>query len=159
MDEFPPTRRSDRWLTPAVLVALVLAAAVVVLGVLASVTYVTVRGFDPQPVVQLAGTLVAAASALGTFVVQLISRRTVTKVERQTGRLASGVVGVLDELDATRGRHSPPEPGGPAPAAPGGDHGQVTAAARSVGRGPADTPERYADAPDEDLRDTAWFRQ
>jgi hypothetical protein len=154
-----PTRRSDRWLTPAVLVALVLAATVVVLAVLAAVTYLVARGFDPAPVVQLAGTMVAAVSALGTFVVQLVSRRTVTKVERQTGRLASGVGDVLDELDATRGRHAPPDAGRPALAAPEGDHGQVTAEPRSQWRGPADSSERYADSPEEDLRDTAWFRQ
>lgn len=166
MDERTP-RTSDRWLTPAVVAVLILAGTVVVLGVLGAVTYVTVRGFDPQPVVQLAGTLVAAASALGTFVVQLVSRRGVAKVERQTGLLATGVGGVLDELDRTRGRHAgdqwddeeDQDVGGPALATPGGDHGQVTAAARSIGRGPADNPERYADTRDQDLRDTAWYRQ
>src|SRR5215207_3316620 len=67
----PVTRTSDRWMTPGVVVVLVLAGTVVCLGVLAAVTYLTARGFDPQPIVQLAGTLVAAVSSLGTFVVQL----------------------------------------------------------------------------------------
>ncbi len=145
--------------------ALVLGGVVVVLGVLGAVTYVTVRGFDPQPVVQLAGTLVAAASALGTFVVQLVSRRTVTKVERQAGRLATGVHDVLEELDATRGRHTYPgdweEPQDDARAAPRTPGGLTAKSAqlRSSGEGPPGENERYSDAPDEDLRNTAWYSQ
>jgi hypothetical protein len=101
-------RRSDRWMTPGVVCVLILCGAVVVMGVLAAVTYLTVRGFDPQPVLQLAGTLVAAAGAWVNVVVGLVSRRGVAKVERQTGRLATGVLDTLDELDRERGRHSYP---------------------------------------------------
>jgi hypothetical protein len=95
-------------MTPGVVCVLILAGAVVVLGVLAAVTYLTVRGFDPQPVLQLAGTLVAAVGSVGTFVVQLVARRGVAKVERQTGRLATGVLDTLDEIDRNRGRHTYP---------------------------------------------------
>jgi hypothetical protein len=104
-------RKSDRWMTPGVLCVLVLAGTVVVLAVLAAVTYLTARGFDPQPIVQLTGTLVGAAAALGTFVQNTLTRRTTAKVERETGRLATGVVQVVDQLEAERGRHAYP-PGG-----------------------------------------------
>jgi protein-S-isoprenylcysteine O-methyltransferase Ste14 len=100
------SRRSDRWMTPGVAAVLVLCGTVVVLAVLAAVTYLTARGFDPQPVVQLAGTLVAAVASLGTFLAQLVNRRTTAKVERNTGLLASGVADTLDELDRRVGRHS-----------------------------------------------------
>jgi hypothetical protein len=93
-------------MTPGVVMVLILAGTVVCLGVLGAVTYLTARGFDPQPVVQLTGTLVAAVTSLGTFVVQLVTRRTTTKVERNTGQLANAVVDTLDELDRERGRHS-----------------------------------------------------
>lgn len=104
----PTERRSDRWMTPGVVIVLILVGGLVCLGVLGAITYLTARGFDPQPVVQLAGTLVAAAGSVGTFVVQLVFRRGQTKVEKQTGRLASATIDVLDELDRERGRHAYP---------------------------------------------------
>lgn len=103
------SRRSDRWMTPGVAAVLVLCGTVVVLAVLAAVTYLTARGFDPQPVVQLAGSLVAAVAAVGNVVLQLINRRTQAKVERNTGVLAANVADTLDELDRERGRHASPE--------------------------------------------------
>lgn len=145
-------------MTPAVVIVLILGAVIVVLGVLAAVTYLTARGFDAQPVVQLVASLVGAVGGLGAYVNTLVGRRTTTKVERNTGRLATGVGDVVAELDAVRGRHAP-DVRGPAPAAPEGDHGQVTAEPWSRGRGPADVTERYADTPDDDLRHTEWYRQ
>lgn len=102
-----PPRADDRWLTPGVVVVLILAGTVVCVCVLAAVTYLTARGYDPQPVVTLAGTLVAAVAAAGNFVLSLLTRRTTTRVERNTGEmarntgdLASGVYDVADRLDA-----------------------------------------------------------
>jgi hypothetical protein len=93
-----PTRKDDRWLTPGVVVALILAGTIVVLGVLAAITYLTARGFDPQPVVQLTGTLLGAAAALGTFVQQLYTRRSTTKTERNTGVLAAHANNLADAV-------------------------------------------------------------
>lgn len=104
----PPQYRSDRWVTPGVVVVFILAGAVVVLAVLAAVTYLTARGYDPAPIVQLAGTLLAAAGALGTFLQGLFNRRTITKVERNNGQLASAVADVVDVI-------SPPPPRAAAP--------------------------------------------
>jgi 4-amino-4-deoxy-L-arabinose transferase-like glycosyltransferase len=86
-----------------------LVGGIVVLAVVAAVTYLTARGYDPQPVVQLAGTAVAALAAVGTFVQNLATRRTTTKVERHTGVLAANVGVVVEELDAARyGDHAYP---------------------------------------------------
>lgn len=90
--------------------------AIVVLGLVLAVTYLTARGYDPQPVVQLAGTAVAALAAVGTFVQNLATRRTTTKVERNTGTLAAGVVQVVDQLEHERGRHAAPAADPPPPA-------------------------------------------
>lgn len=107
-----PDRESDRFITPRVVVVLVLAATVLCVVVLGCVTYLTARGFDPQPVVQLVGTLVAAAASLGGFVVSLVQRRTSTNVQRRLGRLEPAVLDTLDELDARAGRYAE-EPAGP----------------------------------------------
>lgn len=145
---------------------LVLVAGGLVALVVVLVALLTVRGFDPAPIVQLAGTLAGSAFAFGTFVVQLVTRKTTAKVEREAGRLASGVHGVLDELDATRGRHTYPAgwedeeeelDAGTAPHARGGLTAK-SAQLRGPGGGPSDEAERYADAPDEDLRHTEWYR-
>jgi hypothetical protein len=161
MDELvtPPGRASDRWVTPWVVVVLIAAGTVVVLAVLAAVTYLTARGFDPQPIVQLVGTLVAAAASAGTFLLNLAGRRTVAKVERNTGRLGTGVEAVLEELDASRGRHAPGRE-----ETPGSTHGSdldqdAGSSAGPLNRGPSYDPERYPDTPGDDLHDTAWFRQ
>lgn len=141
---------------------LIVAGTVVVLAVLAAVTYLTARGFDPQPVVQLTGTLVAAATGVGTFLLNLAGRRTVAKVERQTGRLASGVVDVLDELDAARGRHSYPQDAETAPGEPVGatDLDQdVRSTTGPDSRRPSYGSGGYSDTRGRDLQDTEWFRQ
>lgn len=152
-------RASDRWVTPWVVAVLILSGTVVVLAVLAAVTYLTARGFDPEPIVQLTGTLVAAAAATGNFVLSLVKRRTEANTQLQVGRLASGVEGVVTELDRSRGRHTRGDeeaPGG----AGGSDLDQdAGSTAGPVSRGPSYSSRGYADTPEEDLHDTAWYRQ
>lgn len=153
-------RASDRWVTPWVVVVLVLCGTLVVLAVLAAVTYLTARGFDPEPIVQLTGTLVAAAAASGNFVLSLVKRKTETKVERSVGVLGRGVVQALEELEEARGAHARPGRG-TAPGETGGSDldQDANSTAGPDSRGPSYALERYSDAPGEDLRDTAWFRQ
>lgn len=164
-------RTSDRWVTPWVVVVLIVAGTLVVLAVLAAVTYLTARGFDPEPIVQLTGTLVAAAAASGNFVLSLVKRKAEAKVERSVGVLGNGVVRALEELEAVRGRHAYPpayEAGedvlegperGTALRTAGTDLDQDTRSTRGPGGGPFDSSERYSDTPQGDLHDTAWFRQ
>lgn len=152
-------RASDRWLTPAVVVALVLTGGVVCLGVLAAVTFLTARGFDPAPVVQLTGTLLAAATGMGTFVAQLASRRATTKTERHAGTLGVAALRALEELEAERGRHAYPERGTAPAAAGGSDLDQDASSDAGPSRGPSNSPQRYSDTPQDDLHDTAWYRQ
>lgn len=151
-------RASDRWVTPAVVVVLIMAGTLVVLSVLGAVTYLTARGFDPEPVVQLTGTLVAAATSCGTFVLALVKRKTETNTQRQVGRLATGVEVVVEELDASRGRHAPDRGTAPA-AAQGRDLDQDASASLDPSRGPSNEAEGYSDTPEMDLRDTHWYRQ
>lgn len=155
----PPHRVSDRWLTPAVVVALVLMGGIVCLGVLAAVTYLTAQGYDPQPVVQLATTLVGAAAALGTFLQGLVTRKTTTKVERNSGQLGMAALRALDQLEAERGRHAGPGRKTAPAAANGSDLDQDASSSGDPSRGPSYGAERYRDTPSVDLQDTAWFRQ
>jgi hypothetical protein len=101
--------------------------------------------------------LVAAAAASGNFVLQLVNRRSQTKVERNVGVLGYGVASVVEELDAVRGRHVAER--GTAPRTVGTDLDQDTGSTHGPGGGPSDSPERYADTPPGGLQDTAWFRQ
>lgn len=82
-------RRSDRWLTPAVVIVGIIAAALVVVAVAVLVAYMVARGIDPAPVVQLAGTAAAGVTSLGTLILQLVGRRSQTKTERAAGILAA----------------------------------------------------------------------
>lgn len=114
-------RNSDRWVTPGVVMVGLTVGGVVCLAVVAAVAYLAARGVDPDPVLRLVASLVAAAGSLGTLLLQLVTRSTTAKTERQAGRLASGVGRVVEELDAARGRHAGPATGeqGTAPAGPG----------------------------------------
>jgi hypothetical protein len=112
-------RNTDRWVTPGVIITGLLVAGVVVLSVVAAVAYLAARGVDPDPLLRLVASLVAAVGSLGTLALQLTTRATTAKVERNTGRLNSATERVVQELDKRAGRHaSPPtDPMGTAPAA------------------------------------------
>jgi hypothetical protein len=84
-------RNSDRLATPAVVITLLLVGMVLVGGTVASVTYLTARGIDPEPVFKLAGLAVTACASLGGFVLQLVNRTTIAKTEQQAG-LANAAV-------------------------------------------------------------------
>ena len=103
-------RRSDRFVTPGVFGAGLLVSGVIVLAVVAAVTFLTYRGLDPDPMLRLVANVVAALGTVGTFANTLVNRRTTTNVEQKTGVLTSAVVEVLEQLDAqaTAGRHAPP---------------------------------------------------
>lgn len=104
-------RRSDRWITPGVVVVLLLCGTLVVLGGLACLTYLTARGIDPDPMVKLAGALIAAVSSTVSVVLSLVTRRTTTKVERNTGHLVNAVLDVADAMPrpTTPPRHLYPD--------------------------------------------------
>lgn len=97
-------RNSDRWLTPGVIIAALIVGGLVVASVVGSVAYLTARGIDPDPMLKLAGTLVAAAGSVGTFVLQLGQRAQNSKTERNTGMVVSAV----DELAAVVSTVVPP---------------------------------------------------
>lgn len=92
-------RNSDRWVTPGVVMVGLLTVAVVVLGITAAIAWLAARGVDPQPVLQLVGVIVTAVSSVSAFVLQLVNRRSVAKVERNTGVQ----VGALQEQSAHLG--------------------------------------------------------
>ena len=110
-------RNSDRWVTPGVVMVFLLVAGAVVTFVFGAVAYLTVRGYDPAPVVDLVATLVAAVGSIGTLAATLLQRRTTAKVERNTGLQARELMNLNDRLDDP-GRHAYPEPEPPTSYAP-----------------------------------------
>jgi hypothetical protein len=102
-------RTSDRWVTPAVVVTALLCGTLVVLSVAGCVTYLTARGIDPDPMLRLVAQVATGLGSLGTLVLQLVTRRTTSKVERNTGVLATAVYDVADALPRPVPRHAHPE--------------------------------------------------
>lgn len=136
-------RSSDRWVTPGVIVAGILTAGVVVLGIGAGVVYLTANGRDPDPILRLVAQIVTAVGSLGTLLLQLANRQTVAKTERNTGLLAREVAYVAEAVEDS-GRHHTPEPADLAPVELTQRHplvpvppGTRTAPARNPGRTPA----------------------
>jgi ABC-type phosphate transport system auxiliary subunit len=91
-------RSSDRWVTPGVVCVGIITVGLVVLGVAGLVAYLAARGIDPAPVLDLTAKVATAAGSLGTLTLQLVSRRTVAKTERNTGLLTSAVWELSDSL-------------------------------------------------------------
>lgn len=100
-------RQSDRWITPGVIVAAILVAGLVVLGVTAGLVYLTAEGKDPDPVLRLVAQVVTAIGSLGSLVVTLATRTTTTKTERNTGVLARATA---ELVDAVQERPAGPDP-------------------------------------------------
>ena len=129
-------RNSDRWVTPGVVMVFLVVAGLVVVAVFGAVTYMTVRGYDPAPVVDLVATLVAAVGSLGTLVATLTSRKTTTKVERNTGLQARELMNLNDRLNDP-GRHHYPDTtyqtGRSLPPVPVADSGTAPAANGRLG--------------------------
>jgi hypothetical protein len=94
-DQTPDFRKSDRWITPGVVIAAIIGVTFVLTVLAASVAYLTARGIDPDPMVKLVATVAAAAGSLGTFVMQLVNRSTTTKVERNTGMLPAAITNAV----------------------------------------------------------------
>lgn len=92
-------RSSDRWVTPGVIVAALLVGALVVLAAMASVTYLAARGINPDPMLRVVSDIATAVGAIGTLLLQLVGRRTVTKIERNTGLLPAKVEDVASKVE------------------------------------------------------------
>jgi len=82
---------SDRYITPGVIIALVLAAGVLGAAVIGGVTYLTAMGKNPEPITRLVLNIISAAGASITALLQLTGRTTAAKTERNTG-LQAGVL-------------------------------------------------------------------
>lgn len=100
--------KSDRWVTPGVVIVGIVAVAAVVLGVVAAVTYLADRGIDPDPMLRLVAQVGSGAAGVLSLLLQLINRRTVTKTERNTGVLADAVYDVADALPRPVAAPAPP---------------------------------------------------
>lgn len=85
----PFVRSSDRWVTPAVVVAGLLVVGVVLLALIGATAWLTHQGVDVDPMLQLMREWVTTAAALGALALQLANRSSVTKTERNTGQLKS----------------------------------------------------------------------
>lgn len=88
-------RKSDRWVTPGVIIAALVTSGLVIAAVVAAVAYLAARGVDPDPMIRLVSEIATATSALGALILQLVGRITVTKVERNTGALYGAVTDAL----------------------------------------------------------------
>ena len=105
-DVGPDFRKSDRYVTPGVIMVALFIAGFLLAVVAGSVAYLTARGIDPDPMIKLVTTVGGALFSLGTFVLQLVNRPTAAKTERNTGVLASAVYEVADKMPQPVPRHA-----------------------------------------------------
>lgn len=94
------TRKSDRWITPGVIIAAIVTTGLAVTGVALSVAYLSARGIDPDPMLKLVAQVGTGAGVLLNIVLVLAGRATATKVERNTGSIAGDVADVVDAVKA-----------------------------------------------------------
>jgi hypothetical protein len=94
--------KSDRWITPGVLITLAMVLGFVVSVTVAAVAYLEARGVDSTAIPELVSKLVIAASSLIGLAVQLVNRKTATKTERNTGLLPAEVAEQREELAEQR---------------------------------------------------------
>lgn len=99
-------RNTDRYLTPAVVVTLILVVGGVVATTVCAVAWLTVQGLDPDPMLRLLAQITAAATGTATFILQIANRATVAKTERNTGVLANAVYEVADAMPRAVPRHA-----------------------------------------------------
>ena len=85
----PPPYKSDRWITPGVVVTLILSVLVGLLAVVAAAAWLTSLGKDPGPMFDFIATSIGGLTGSASLVLQLANRKTATKTERNTGVLAS----------------------------------------------------------------------
>lgn len=127
MTHDPAPFRSDRWITPGVVIVGLLTIGACVLGSVGVFAYLAARGVDTEPVMRLVVTLIGAASGMLSLLLQLANRRTNTKTERNTGllgatvdtrlaqveegqhRMAEALYEVADALPRPVNRHAYPE--------------------------------------------------
>jgi hypothetical protein len=83
--------KSDRWVTPAVIVTLILAVLAGLVSVIAAAAYLTSIGKDPGPMYDFVVTSIGGLTGSASLVLQLANRKTNTKTERNTGLIASQV--------------------------------------------------------------------
>lgn len=99
--------KSDRWITPGVVIALILAVLAGVLGVVGAAAWLTSIGKDPGPMFDFVITAIGGLTGSASLVLQLANRKTNTKTEREVGYLANAVYDVADAMPrVTVPRHS-----------------------------------------------------
>jgi hypothetical protein len=101
-DVGPDFRKSDRYVTPGVIIAALIVAGFVLVVVAGSVAYLTSRGIDPDPMLKLVATVFTGLLSLGTFVLQLVHRPTAAKTERNTGVLTAHTGALVDAVTDLR---------------------------------------------------------
>lgn len=90
-------RQTDRWVTPGVVVAALALGTLVVLSVVAAVTYLTARGLDPDPMLSLAAEVGGSVALVANLLLTLTGRAGQAKVERVAGR---ELPARLDDIEA-----------------------------------------------------------
>jgi hypothetical protein len=88
------TRKSDRWVTPGVIIAAILVAGLLLAVIAGGVTFLASKGIDPDPMLDLVAKVGTLITSTGALVLQLTGRATAAKTERNTGVLAGVVADV-----------------------------------------------------------------
>lgn len=99
-----PRRDSDRYITPQVVCVALVVGGVLVLAVVGSMVFLTLRGLDPDPMLKFTAQVGGGLAAVMNLWVSLAGRKTTAKTERLAGATLRRVEALED-----RGRHAAPE--------------------------------------------------
>jgi hypothetical protein len=97
---------SDRWITPGVIVTLILTAGGIVLGIAGGLVYLSSIGRDPDPVLRFVVEVTGTLAILVNVLLSLASRASVAKTERNTGLIPERVAEAVEDRLATYGDHA-----------------------------------------------------
>ncbi|MET0996266.1 MAG: hypothetical protein ABWY20_20265 [Mycobacterium sp.] len=124
----PVPYKSDRWITPGVVVTLIIAVTIGLLAVVTAAAWLTSLGKDPGPMYDFVTGAIGGLTGSASLVLQLANRKTATKTERNTGALlnhtgdlTNAVYEVADAMPRIRppARHVDPDDTAYMGAAPG----------------------------------------
>lgn len=108
-----PQRQSDRWVTPSTVIVGILTAGAVLALTIAAITWLTVQGVDPDPMLKLVATIGGGLAGVLSLLLQFANRATTVKTERNTGVLmnhtgdiANAVYEVADAIPRPVARHA-----------------------------------------------------
>lgn len=93
-----PQRQSDRWVTPSTVIVGILTVGAVLALAIAAITWLTVQGVDPDPMLKLVAQIGGGVAGVLSLLLQFANRASTVKTERNTGVLMNHTGDIADAV-------------------------------------------------------------